>query len=150
MKIKFITKHFSELTNSELYHFLRLRNEVFVVEQKCLYQDIDGKDLWAHHVLGYVEESLAAYTRLLAPGISYPEASIGRVIVAEAFRGSGLGIQLMEESVRRCYELFGNLPIRICAQTHLVDFYQSVGFIPVTDSFNHEGIPHTEMLKAAL
>ncbi len=150
MKIKFITKHFSELTTSELYHFLRLRNEVFVVEQKCLYQDIDGKDLWAHHVLGYVEESLAAYTRLLAPGISYPEASIGRVIVAEAFRGSGLGIQLMEESVRRCYELFGNLPIRICAQTHLVDFYQSVGFIPVTDSFNHEGIPHTEMLKAAL
>lgn len=150
MKIEYITRHFTELTTSELYQILRLRNEVFVVEQMCLYQDIDGKDLGAYHVLGYGDETLAAYTRLLAPGISYPEVSIGRVIVAEAFRGSGIGKQLMEESVQRCYELFGNLPIRICAQTHLVDFYRTVGFVPVTDSFDHEGIPHTEMLKAAL
>lgn len=147
MTIEYSIKPFHELTTEELYTILRLRSEVFVVEQKCPYQDMDNKDLKAHHLMCYANGTLAGYTRLLPQGISYNEVSIGRVVIAPAYRGLKLGKQLMEQSIVSCNGLFENPAIRISAQAHLEQFYNSIGFEGVGGLYDEDGIPHIEMLR---
>lgn len=142
-------KKFDELTSRELYAILQLRSEVFVVEQNCVYQDMDGKDLKAWHLMGYEPdkhgEKLLAHTRLLPKGISYTEASIGRVVSSPAVRGQGIGRELMLKSIESIYTLYGKGPIRIGAQLYLKSFYASLGFIPEGEIYLEDNIPHIIM-----
>ncbi|WP_375419019.1 GNAT family N-acetyltransferase [uncultured Hymenobacter sp.] len=150
MPISWTCKPFADLTLTELYAVLRLRSEIFVVEQNCPYLDMDGLDEAAFHLLGRAETGeLAAYTRLLPKGVSYPDyASIGRVVVARTQRGGGLGQALMRESIRRCERLFGRAPIKIGAQQYLERFYQEFGFAQCGAGYDEDGIPHLPMLRA--
>jgi ElaA protein len=142
-------QYFSELTNEELYKILQLRIEVFVVEQKCIYQDCDSKDLKAYHLTGWDDGNLIAYTRLLEKGISYPEAaSIGRVITAQSVRGQNIGKQLMLKSIEQVYILFGKVPIKISAQLYLKRFYESFSFVQEGGVYLEDGIDHIAMEKA--
>lgn len=140
-------KTFDELTITELYHILQLRCEVFIVEQNCPYLDPDGKDFKSHHVLGYTNGKLAAYARLVKPGVSYAEVSIGRVITSPAFRKLNYGRQLMEQSIRYISDLYGNIPVRIGAQAYLKKFYESFGFVDLNEPYMEDGIPHLIMLR---
>jgi ElaA protein len=139
---------FSELTASELYAILAARSEVFVVEQDCVYQDMDDHDQSALHLLGKDDAQLAAYLRLLPPGEKYPEASLGRVLTRAPWRGTGLGKLLVAEGIARCHQLFPDVPIRISAQAHLENFYGAFGFLVVSAPYDEDGIPHIEMLLA--
>jgi ElaA protein len=140
---------FHQLSVDELYQFLRLRSEVFVVEQNCVFLDQDDKDQQCHHLLLYADDKLAAYSRLVPAGLSYAEPSIGRVITSPAFRGSGLGRKLMELSIQGCEELFGPQTIRIGAQTYALSFYRSLGFVEDGDRYDEDGIEHIEMVRTA-
>ena len=132
-----------------LYDVLRLRSEVFVVEQNCAFQDIDRQDLDAHHLLGYNEGGeLVAYARLFAAGKSHAEASIGRVIVAQPFRQYGLGRELMRQALAHSDALFGPQPNKIGAQQHLEQFYNSFGYAQCGPMYLEDGIPHIPMLRA--
>lgn len=147
MKIQWQLKSFEELTPHQLYQLLRLRSEVFVVEQQCIFLDMDNKDQQCYHLLGWKGELLAASTRLVPPGISYTEMSIGRVVSSPQVRGTGIGRELMEVSIKACYELWDKAVIRIGAQCYLEKFYQSLGFEPEGESYLEDGIPHIEMVK---
>lgn len=149
MELKYVVKHFNELTTTELYALLRLRNEVFIIEQNCPYLDLDNKDLDCHHVLYYADDQLAGHTRLLPRGVSYEDVSIGRVATAASHRGFGLGRKLMEVSIEGCYDKFGRSDIRISAQLYLLKFYQSLGFTALGEPYDEDGIPHIEMVKYA-
>lgn len=140
-------KPFSSLDANELYNILMLRNEVFIVEQACAYQDLDGKDEGAHHLMGWEDGALVAYTRLLPPGLAYSEASIGRVVTSPRQRGRGLGKELMRRSIDKCRELFDDAPLRIGAQHYLLKFYSAFGFRPEGDIYLEDGIPHISMIK---
>jgi ElaA protein len=146
--MKWITKTFADLNPEELYAILRLRNEVFIVEQNCPYQDCDNKDLKCFHLMAWNNDQLVAYTRLVPPGVSYTEPSIGRVVTSPAVRRTGLGIELMNRSITEVKKLFGDLPIRIGAQYYLLKFYQSLGFSEEGEIYDEDGIPHTEMVKS--
>ncbi len=148
MQLTYQAIPFTSLTTAQLYALLRLRAEVFVVEQNCVYQDLDDKDQPALHLLGTTEDGrLAAYTRLLDRGISYPDyASIGRVITAPFARGQGLGRPLMEASLQALFTAYGVQPVKISAQAHLQAYYGSVGFTGVGDIYDEDGIPHRAML----
>jgi ElaA protein len=139
-------KKFEELTPHELYAIIRLRNEVFVVEQNCVFQDADNMDQGCWHFMGFVGNDLAAYTRLVPPGFIYDETSIGRVVSSPAYRRSGIGKELMQESIKKCYELFGHLPIKIGAQFYLKKFYSSFGFEQVSEIYLEDGIEHIYMI----
>jgi ElaA protein len=141
-------KTFNELTVQQLYQILKLRSAIFVLEQQCLYQDMDDKDQQCHHLMLFEDDQLAAYTRLLPAGLSFDEVSIGRVITNPAFRGKGLARKVMEQSIEACYHLFGKQPIRIGAQLYLKDFYQSLGFAPEGEMYLEDDIPHIEMVLA--
>jgi ElaA protein len=143
----FICRHFNELKPKELYEITWLRNEVFVVEQNCVYQDADHKDHKAFHLMGWMGDDLAAYTRLLPPGVSYEEISIGRVVTNPKHRRSGLGKELMTASIQKCYELFGFGPIKIGAQVYLTKFYNSFGFVQCSEVYLEDGIEHISMIK---
>ncbi|QNH63454.1 GNAT family N-acetyltransferase [Hymenobacter sediminicola] len=148
MTLIWTTKPFSALTLPELYALLQLRSEVFVVEQTCAFQDIDGHDQAAYHLLGHTETGeLAAYTRLFAAGISYPEASIGRVVVSPQFRRYGLGRELLRQSIAAVEQLFGPQPIQIGAQLYLKEFYESFGFQQLGEGYLEDGIPHIHMVR---
>ncbi|WP_033370736.1 GNAT family N-acetyltransferase [Hymenobacter norwichensis] len=148
MTLTWITKPFEALTLTELYALLQLRAEVFVVEQSCAFQDLDGQDQAATHLLGYTEAGeLAAYTRLFEAGISYPEASIGRVVTSPKFRRYGLGRALMEQSIKAIETLFGPQPIQIGAQHYLKEFYESFGFRQHDEGYLEDGIPHIHMTR---
>ncbi|NGM66922.1 GNAT family N-acetyltransferase [Sphingobacterium sp. SGR-19] len=147
MRIEYFIKAFTELNTTELYQILKLRSEVFVVEQRCAYQDIDDKDQDSYHLMCFVNDRLAGYTRLLPPGISYVEPSIGRVVIHPDFRGLSLGKQLMENSIAACTELFESSAIRIGAQTYLKKFYTALGFIETGAPYDEDGIPHIEMVR---
>lgn len=147
MQTSYLTKSFNELTISELYQILQLRSEVFIVEQRCIFQDIDDKDQEGFHLICHVNGILAGYSRLLPAGASYPEISIGRVITVPAFRGIGLGKEVMEKSITACEALFETRKIRIGAQLHLSKFYNSVGFIEIGEPYNEDGILHIEMIR---
>jgi ElaA protein len=146
MQINWNLKKFDELTAAELYAVLQLRNEVFVVEQNCVFQDADDKDQGCYHLLGMQENKLVAYTRLAPPGYIYPQASIGRVVSSPSVRRSGAGRILMQESIRRVHQLFGHIPIKIGAQVYLQKFYESFGFKQVGEPYLEDGIPHIYML----
>ena len=140
---------FEDLRVSELYEVLRLRSEVFVVEQQCIFQDIDGADPQAMHLLGVKHHALQAYARCFAPGIRFAEASFGRVLTRPAARGNGMGHALVEQAITAISQLWGPQPIRIGAQTHLADFYASHGFEDVGKPYDEDGIAHLEMLRPA-
>ena len=139
-------KKFEELTPYELYSILRLRNEVFVVEQNCVFQDADDKDQGCWHYMGFIGNDLAAYTRLVPPGYIYDEPSIGRVVTSPSYRRTGIGKKLMQGSIEKCYELFGRLPIKIGAQFYLKKFYSSFGFEQVSEIYLEDGIEHIYMV----
>ena len=139
-------KPFEALTTHELYNLLQLRSEVFVVEQDCVYQDIDGKDDKALHVLGFKDEKLIAYTRVFSPGIYFEESSIGRVVVAKNERDHKYGYQLMEASIEAIHNHFKARIIKISAQFHLQSFYNNLGFKAVGETYLEDGIPHIAML----
>ncbi|WP_211093103.1 MULTISPECIES: GNAT family N-acetyltransferase [Chitinophaga] len=142
-------KSFEELSTTELYAILRLRSEVFVVEQNCAYQDLDNTDQLALHLMGTDDTGrLLAYTRLFQPGIKYQEASIGRVITSPLARGTGAGRELMERSIAAVQQQFGVVPIKIGAQQYLQRFYTSLGFEQTSDTYLEDGIPHIEMVRS--
>ena len=139
-----VVKRFDELTVPELYEIMKLRVDVFVVEQNCPYPELDGKDQNAFHVFFRDEEGIQAYLRVLGPGVSFPEASLGRVISRK--RRCGLGSRLLEEGVRTAREKFSAKAIRIEAQSYAKTFYEKAGFRQVSEEFLEDGIPHIEML----
>lgn len=143
--MKLICKHFNDLTAKELYEILRLRVDVFVVEQKCPYSEVDGKDLDAWHLWFEDENGIAGYLRLLAPGVSFKEASIGRVIAKK--RRCGIGSKLMQAGIEKMKEIYGDTDIRIEAQVYAREFYEKAGFVKVSEEFLDDGIPHIEMLR---
>lgn len=143
---------FHALSAETLYRLLRLRSEVFVVEQACVFLDMDGLDAQCMHVLGEVVDAdgtarLHASTRLVPPGVAFAEASIGRVVTAPAARGGGIGHALMAESVRLVEQLWGLQPIRIGAQAHLESFYNRHGFVSDDKPYIEDGILHIEMVR---
>ena len=142
---------FDALSRDQLYELLRLRSEVFVVEQTCIFQDMDGLDGQAMHLLGtrVVDgvPQLVAYVRCFAKGITFDEASIGRVVTRQSARGGGLGHVLMTEAVRALQEQWGAQPIRIGAQAHLKSFYERHGFADVGKPYMEDGIAHIEMVR---
>lgn len=145
--MNFITKSFKELNTIELYQILQLRSEVFVVEQDCVYQDIDFKDQKALHILGYKNNKIVAYTRIFKPEDYFKNASIGRVVVAAAERKFGYGIYLMEASIDVIKTHFNVEEITISAQVYLKKFYTSLGFNQIGDEYLEDGIPHIRMDK---
>jgi ElaA protein len=143
-------KTFQELSVEELYSILRLRSDVFVVEQNCVFLDLDNKDQYCYHIMGWEGKNLVASTRLVPKGISYPDYhSIGRVVNSRDYRGMGLGKELMEYSIEKCNEHFGNGPIKIGAQLYLNKFYKSLGFEQTSDIYDEDGIDHIEMIRQA-
>ena len=139
-------KNFSELTTSELYAVLQLRAEVFVVEQDCVYQDVDGKDFEAIHIIGVDKNRVVAYTRIFAPGLYFKEASIGRVVVAKDARQYGYGKDIMIASISAVKQHYSEGNIRISAQEYLLKFYSELGFITEGDGYLEDGIPHRNMV----
>ncbi|MCG2610413.1 GNAT family N-acetyltransferase [Flavobacterium sp. SM15] len=148
MEPKFEIKPFKILSLDELYQILQLRSEVFVVEQNCVYQDIDGKDSKALHVLGTYEGVLVAYARLFAPGAYFDQASIGRVIIKQVYRDKKWGHDLIRESIKGIQEHFGQTNITISAQLYLQKFYESHGFVQTSAMYLEDDIPHIEMKKS--
>jgi ElaA protein len=140
-------KTFSELTIHELYNLLQLRSEVFVVEQDCVYQDLDGKDKKALHVLGLKNNSIVAYTRIFKPGDYFKEASIGRVVVAKNERQHKYGYDIMEASIDVIRNQYNKTEIKISAQCYLKKFYTNLGFEKVGAEYLEDGIPHIAMIK---
>lgn len=142
---------FDHLSVRQLYAIMALRQEVFVVEQNCPYLDADGKDPDAWHLMAHTPDGqLVAYTRLLPKGVAYPEyISIGRVVTSALARGTGSGRALMHKSIVMCRLLFGDGPIKIGAQSYLLDFYGSFGFESTGKEYLEDGIPHTEMILPA-
>ena len=145
--IQFKIKPFLELSTNELYAMLQLRSEVFVVEQNCVYQDIDGKDQKAIHVLGYSDGILVAYSRLFKPKDYFEFSSIGRVIVKESHRDKKFGHELMRVSIDAITALFKETNITISAQLYLKNFYESHNFVVVGESYLEDDIPHIEMKR---
>jgi len=139
-------KHFTALTNKELYAILDLRNKVFVVEQNCVYNDTDGKDLNCWHLCGWQNNVLVAYARIIAPGISYEEASIGRVITHPDFRKLGYGKELMTIAIEKTNAQFNVNTIKIGGQLYLEKFYNNLGFQTCSEAYLEDGIPHVEMV----
>lgn len=145
--IEWVCKHFKELTPYQLYDCLRLRSEVFVVEQACIYLDQDNNDQHCYHLMGYEEKRLVAYTRIVPPAVIYEQCSIGRVVTAASVRRTGIGKLLMDKSISTVYNLFGQQPIKIGAQFYLKHFYESFGFRQASDIYLEDGIEHIYMIK---
>ena len=140
-------KTFNELTTEELYQILRLRSEVFVVEQDCVYQDVDNKDQKALHIMGIKDGEVVAYTRVFEPGDYFDNVSIGRVVVSQSQRKYGLGKQIMQASLAAINQRFPDKPIEISAQSYLLKFYTELGFNAFGEEYLEDGIPHRRMLK---
>lgn len=143
-------KPFDALTAREVYEVMRARQAVFVLEQTCLYPDIDDWDPPSHHLIARdADGDLVGYLRIVPPGERYEEPSIGRVLTTAKVRRHGYGRQIMQEGIRRVGELFPGRDIRLPAQCYLERFYQELGFVTVSDPFDEDGIPHVEMLRRA-
>jgi len=143
--MKITTKTFNQLTTAELYEILQLRSEVFVVEQDCVYQDIDGKDDKALHVLGFKNDKLVAYTRCFKPGDYFKEASIGRVVVEKSQRKFNYGNKIMVASINAIKQQYNTETIKISAQCYLNKFYTQLGFKNIGEEYLEDGIPHIAM-----
>ena len=146
--IAWLLKKFDELTPQELYSILQLRNEVFVVEQNCVFQDADNKDQFSYHLMGWDGEKLIAYSRIIPPGIVYEFPSIGRVVTSPLSRRNGSGKILMNESIKAIQKLFGEAAIELGAQLYLKKFYESFGFIQSGEIYLEDGIQHIEMIRS--
>ncbi len=147
MQINWLTKEFKALTAIEVYEVLQLRNEVFVVEQNCVFQDADNKDPHCYHLLGYENDMLCAYTRLVPKGVAYDDMiSIGRVVTSKQVRKKGAGKMLMQQSINECYRIFGKQAIKIGAQLYLKKFYELFGFVQSGPMYLEDGIEHIEMI----
>ena len=145
--ISFVSKNFQALTTEELYKILALRADVFVVEQNCPYQDVDGNDLHSIHVLGYIKNQLVAYARVLGQGISYKEyASIGRIVTSSTIRGKKFGHDLVDVAIEVCKKNFPGQLIKISAQGHLEKFYNKHGFKATGEAYLEDDIPHIGMI----
>jgi len=140
-------KKFKDFSANELYTVLQLRSEVFVVEQDCVYQDLDGKDQRALHVLGYQDNELVAYTRIFGPGDYFSKASIGRVVVKESARQNEYGKEIMNASIQAVNSEFNETTIHLSAQTYLKKFYNSLGFQEIGAEYLEDGIAHVGMVK---
>lgn len=147
LKLNWTLKKFDELTNEELYQLLRLRSEVFVVEQHCNFMDMDNKDQQCNHLLGTGSEGLLAYSRIVPSGLSYEFPSIGRIVVSGKGRNMGYGIELLNKSISTLEEIYGKTPIRIGAQLYLKKFYESFGFIMSGGIYLEDEIEHIEMTR---
>lgn len=146
--LEIFTKQFSEFNTQQLYDMLQLRSEVFVVEQDCVYQDIDGKDQKALHILGYKDDRLVAYTRIFKPGDYFIEASIGRVVVDKNERKHKYGYDIMKASIDAVKTYYNTETILISAQVYLKRFYNSLGFFEIGETYLEDGIPHIKMQKS--
>ena len=144
--MKWSCKAFKELSLDEFHDIIQLREVVFVVEQDCPYLDVDGKDKDALHVFGEYQGNIVATTRILKPGKSYDEVAIGRVVTSPTVRGMGIGKKLMQESMKFVQAHFGEVPVRISAQTYLLKYYKSFGFEQTGKEYLEDNIPHLEML----
>ncbi|MEC3906242.1 GNAT family N-acetyltransferase [Tamlana sp. 2201CG12-4] len=140
-------KYFEELTTQELYSILQLRSEVFVVEQDCVYQDIDGKDQKALHVLGFKNKKVVAYTRIFQAGLYFNKSSIGRVVVAKKERQYKYGYDIMKASIEAVKTHFNQTEIKISAQCYLKQFYMNLGFEALGEEYLEDGIPHITMIR---
>jgi ElaA protein len=147
MSIKWEIKHFEALTTIELYEILRLRSEVFVVEQNCVYQDIDSKDEKSLHLLGFFNGVIVAYSRLFKSGDYFENAAIGRVVVAQKYRNQKWGHALISASIAGIQDFFGETQITISAQLYLKTFYEQNGFTQTSEPYLEDGIPHIEMRR---
>jgi len=145
--LNIVVKTFTELSTNELYRLLQLRSEVFVVEQNCVYQDLDGKDTKALHVLGFKDDKLVAYTRVFKPGDYFIEASIGRVLVKNNEREHGYGYDIMEASIEAIKQEFNVNSIKLSAQTYLKRFYNNLKFKEEGEEYLEDDIPHIVMLR---
>jgi ElaA protein len=143
---EWVCKKFEELTPYELYAIMRLRSEVFVVEQNCVYLDADNKDQECWHFAGWDNNLPVAYVRLVPPGKSFKEPSIGRVVTSPQYRKGGHGRILMQKAIVLCTEKYGSQSIRIGAQLYLKNFYESLGFVKDSDIYLEDGIEHIEMI----
>ena len=142
-------KRFEEMTTTELYEILRVRSEVFVVEQTCIYQDLDLKDKKAYHLFFEDNGEIVAYLRILDKNVSYPEISIGRVLTTEMNRGKGLAREMMQRAIAFVKEELNETQIRISAQLYLKKFYESLGFSVTSDIYLEDDIEHIEMVYRA-
>ena len=147
MKIQWKIKPFETLSTNELYDILKLRSEIFVVEQNCVYLDLDGKDKLALHLFGEFEGKIVAYSRLFKPRISFDYASIGRVVVAVNYRDNKWGHELMREAIAGIKSHFCESKITIGAQLYLKKFYESHGFVQTSEMYLEDDIPHIEMKR---
>jgi ElaA protein len=142
---------FAELSNVEVYEIMAQRQHVFVLEQQCLWNDFDGLDLGAHHLLGWRtvdgKRELAAYLRCLAPGAKYTEMSLGRVMTTQAARGSGVGRELVALGIAHAERAYPGHRIKIGAQQYLENFYASFGFVTISAPYEEDGIMHVDMLR---
>lgn len=145
--MKIVLKHFHELTIQELYNILQLRSEVFVVEQNCIYQDIDGKDQKAVHIFIKENKDVLAYSRIFDEGEYFENPSIGRVVVKKEKRRTELGKKIMVEGAKYIKETFTNKKIEISAQKYLKDFYEDLGYVFTGNEYLEDGIPHIRMIK---
>ena len=146
-EIKWELKKFKELAVEELYDILRLRSEVFVVEQNCVFLDMDNRDHESYHLQGRAEGNLIVYVRILPPGLAYDEPSIGRVVSSPSYRGKGAGIELMKTAIKETRRLFGNLSIMIGAQLYLKQFYENLGFNKCSEIYLEDDIDHIKMIN---
>lgn len=142
--------HFQDLTPAQLYAMLQLRSQIFVVEQQCVFLDLDGLDADAQHLFGWQDETRAELlcgVRILAPGVAYTEPSIGRVVTARSARGTGAGRLLMQRAIEACSAMYPGQGIRIGAQRYLERFYASLQFSTVSEPYDEDGIAHVTMLR---
>ena len=145
-KLNIYFKTYNELSKCELFDIYFLRQEVFIVEQNCVYQDIDLKDHYSYHLMAYDEEILVAYLRIVHPGISYKEPSIGRVITKIDYRGRGIAKNIMQSAIQKVREVYKHSNIRISAQEYLIPFYTSLNFESIGEVYLEDDIPHIEMM----
>lgn len=147
MAVNWHCKFFKDLSPQELYNILRLRSEVFVVEQNCVFLDMDNYDQLCYHLFAEQNNQVVATSRVVPPGLIYQQASIGRVVTAPSVRNTGVGKALMHHSIEKLFQLFGQTPIKIGAQLYLRNFYESLGFEKISDVYQEDGIEHIYMLK---
>ena len=146
-ELNFEIKDFNQLSTQDLYAVLQLRSEVFVVEQDCVYLDLDGKDQLAYHVLGYKDSKLIAYARVFKPGDYFSKSSIGRIIVKKEYRRFKYGDHLVKNSIEFIEKKFKEKEILISAQAYLINFYNNLGFVQKGEQYLEDDIPHIKMLK---
>lgn len=146
--LNWLVKSFADLSAKEMYQVLKLRQDVFMIEQNCLYADIDDKDEYAFHVLGKLDNEVAAYTRVFAEGkYMHAYCSFGRVVTSSKLRGQGKGHELIRQTLKFINKHYPNVPCKISAQAHLESFYQQYGFLKEGDGYLEDNIPHIAMFK---